>query len=82
MSKDMDSFFEKIGMPNVLSIAYPYGQFNAKIVNEALVQGYKLGFTINPGFVYQDSSHMTLKRMAIMPGKSLSKFKAILSERG
>ncbi|WP_213973941.1 polysaccharide deacetylase family protein [Tepidanaerobacter acetatoxydans] len=31
--KDMDSFFEKIGMPKVLSIAYPYGQFNAKIVN-------------------------------------------------
>ena len=79
--RDMDSFFEKIGMPKVLSIAYPYGQFNAKIVNEALVQGYKLGFTVNPGFVYQDSSPMTLNRMVIFPGKSLSEFKAMLRGR-
>lgn len=78
--ENMKDFFEKIGAPKVLSMAYPYGQYNDKIVTSAVIEGYKLGFTVTSGFVYQDSSPMALNRIIISPGISLDKFKALIQD--
>lgn len=78
--EDMKGFFDKAGAPKVLSIAYPYGQYDEKIVTSAVVEGYKLGFTVTSGFIYQDSSPMTLNRIIVPPGIGLDKFKTLIND--
>jgi peptidoglycan/xylan/chitin deacetylase (PgdA/CDA1 family) len=88
MSKDrifldfeqVNEVFADIGLPKPKSIAYPYGKFNDVSITAAETNGYKLGFTVSKGYIYQDSHPMTLNRIIVPSGTTTEKFKTLLQD--
>lgn len=78
--EQVNEVFDEIGLLKPRSIAYPYGKFNDVSVKAAETNGYKLGFTVSKGFVYQDSPPMTLNRIIIPPDTTPDKFRALLQD--
>jgi peptidoglycan/xylan/chitin deacetylase (PgdA/CDA1 family) len=78
--EQVNNVFNKIGLSNPISIAYPFGKFNDAWVTAAKVYDYKLGFTVNKGFVYQDSPPMNLNRIIVPPDTTPEKFRALLQD--
>lgn len=70
--------FTRNGIPAPIAVAYPYGKFNSTVLEAAKRFGYKLGFTIQDGFVYQSSYPFTLNRIIVPPGTDIARFKALL----
>lgn len=72
--------FTQNSLPSPTAIAYPYGKFNSAVLKAAKSFGYKLGFTIRDGFVYQSSYPYTLNRNIVPPGTDIPRFKALLKD--
>ena len=72
--------FNKLGLPNPRSIAYPFGGFDEKTVKAAEAIGLKLGFTVKKGFLNQDSPAMTLNRIIIPANTTSDEFKLLLED--
>lgn len=47
------------------AIAYPYGRYDARVVDAATKAGYALGFSVTPGFNRPDAPRMALRRLDI-----------------
>ncbi len=60
-------------------IAYPYGAYNGRVINILKSQGYKLGFTIEKGYVTKDTDPFRIPRFGINPWTSFSDFKKIVN---
>ncbi|QPK65315.1 polysaccharide deacetylase family protein [Methylomonas sp. LL1] len=58
----------------VISLAYPYGQYNASVVSAARSAGYRIAFTTHSGFGLVNDDLMQVRRISIMAGDSLSIF--------
>lgn len=78
--KKISVLFDKIGLPQPKSIAYPFGKSNDISIESAKISGYNLGFTVNYGFVYQDSTPMLLNRIIVPANTSTGEFKALLQD--
>ncbi len=70
--------FLKNGFPAPTAIAYPFGRSNKNVLNAAKACGHKMGFTINQGYVYQNSDPMLLNRIVVKPGTWPGKLSKLL----
>lgn len=59
--------------------AYPYGRFNAEVLNEVRRAGYVAAFTTQQGWLLQTSSRWTLPRTYVDRDDSLAQFAARLT---
>jgi len=78
--KEIRVLFDKLGLPHPKSIAYPFGKTNDISIEFAKINGYNLGFTVNYGFVYQDSHPMLLNRVIVPANTRIDEFKALLQD--
>ncbi|NLZ52264.1 MAG: polysaccharide deacetylase family protein, partial [Thermoanaerobacteraceae bacterium] len=78
--KKVSVLFDQIGLPQPKSISYPFGKFNDISIESAKISGYNIGFTVNHGFVYQDSTPMLLNRIIVPDNTSTDEFKALLQD--
>jgi peptidoglycan/xylan/chitin deacetylase (PgdA/CDA1 family) len=76
-----NDFCRMLGIPRPAAIAYPFGEFSPAAVKSAGAAGYRLGFTIEAGYVRTGDRPMTLKRFSIGPETSLETFINIVSGR-
>lgn len=60
---------------NVEALCFPSSRYNTKTLEIMQKLGYKLGFTTNPGRVHLGDNPLTLKRIRIPGGMSLTSFK-------
>lgn len=72
--------FKEIGIPQPTSIAYPFGRYSDNAIQAAKKSGSNIGFTVNYGFVYQDSQPMLLNRIIIPSNLEINEFKALLQD--
>jgi len=61
--------------------SYPLGQYTDQIVKMARNNGVDLAFTINKGYVTQNSNPMLLKRITVYTGITLKTFESIVTCR-
>ncbi|AHF06079.1 polysaccharide deacetylase family protein [Desulfitobacterium metallireducens] len=59
---------------NVEALCFPSSRYNTKTLEMMPRLGYKLGFTTNPGRVHLGDNPLTLKRIRIPGGMSLTSF--------
>jgi peptidoglycan/xylan/chitin deacetylase (PgdA/CDA1 family)/SAM-dependent methyltransferase len=57
-----------------LSIAAPYGEGSDRFVRIAQDCGYKVGFTVDPGFAWLGNDPLRLPRIAVLGGWSIEAF--------
>jgi len=70
---------EQILQTNVISFAYPYGEYNDAIKNIVIKAGYKLGFSItSPSFTVTGDPFM-MRRILIQKSDSMDLFKRKIS---
>ncbi|MEI2284699.1 polysaccharide deacetylase family protein [Paenibacillus polysaccharolyticus] len=50
---------------NTPYIAYPYGYFSEQMIYKLHQHGYRMGFTVRPGFVHPGDSPMVLPRLTV-----------------
>ncbi len=60
--------FIMLGIPMPYAIAYPYGVASRNAVSVASSMGYRLGFTVNPGYASPGNNTMLINRFSIHPG--------------
>ena len=60
-------------------IAYPYGQYNERLIGWLIKGNYKLGFTTKPGYVNKKSKVFELNRFVIYPKTSIKRFEEIVN---
>jgi len=58
--------------------SFPYGQYNTQLVNMLRFNGVDLAFTVNRGYVTQNSNPLLLNRFTIYSNTSLSNFQRIV----
>ncbi|MFZ5643032.1 MAG: polysaccharide deacetylase family protein [Bacillota bacterium] len=75
----LNLLLQRIGIRRVQAIAYPYGANSAAATGAALSAGYRIGFTIDEGYVRPGDSIMALKRFNIGPDVDLNKFTEIIT---
>lgn len=68
------SHLEKILNRSVTSFAYPYGLYNADILDATESAGYQVAFTTRPGFGLVNNNPLEVRRVTIFPDDSLSSF--------
>jgi peptidoglycan/xylan/chitin deacetylase (PgdA/CDA1 family) len=73
--KDSKAKIESVTNKNVLSIAYPFGDFNDNSKKAALDAGYSLAFTTNKGLANRTDNHVALDRIYVNSEYSLETFK-------
>jgi len=66
---------EEIVGHEVVSISYPLGKYNEKVVTQAKHAGYQYGFTIEPFTVDDSASEMEIGRFVVNPNMSMLKFR-------
>lgn len=76
----LNMLFEEIGIPQPTSIAYPFGRYSDNAIQAAKMSGSNIGFTVNYGFVYQDSPTMQLNRIIVPSNLEINEFKALLQD--
>jgi peptidoglycan/xylan/chitin deacetylase (PgdA/CDA1 family) len=76
--KDSKAKIESVTNKNVLSIAYPFGDFNDNSKKAALDAGYSLAFTTNKGLANRTDNHVALDRIYVNSEYSLETFKESL----
>lgn len=69
----------RIGLPKPGAIAYPYGVAGPAAVDAASSAGYKMGFTIDRGYVRPGDPVMKLMRFNIGPEMSIDDFAEVVS---
>ncbi|MFZ5648263.1 MAG: polysaccharide deacetylase family protein [Bacillota bacterium] len=82
IKKDFDKFnllMARIGLPKPSAIAYPYGAAGPVAIEAASKAGYRLGFTIERGYVSPGDPVMTLKRFNIGPDMNIDEFTSVVS---
>lgn len=73
--KDSKEKLEKVLGKKVISIAYPYGNYNEDTKKAATASGYALGFTTNRGLDKRKSNKVELERIYVSSTYSLETFK-------
>lgn len=64
----------------VISIAFPFGDYNSDTVKAAKEAGYKLAFTTNQGLSNQKTSPLELNRIYISSAYDMDTFKSLLTK--
>lgn len=72
---------EEILDKEVLSIAYPFGDFNEDSVKAAKEAGYSIAFTTNKGYANKDTNNLELNRIYVSSAFTMDQFKKRLSEK-
>jgi len=75
--EDLQKSIYRLGFPRYF--AYPYGEYNEQTIDILKELGFKLAFTIKPGYITHDNDPYSLPRFGIYPSTSLEKFKKILN---
>jgi peptidoglycan/xylan/chitin deacetylase (PgdA/CDA1 family) len=70
---------EDILCHEVVGICYPHGDYDTRVCESARQAGYKLGFTIEPKMIEQDTDPIEMGRFSVSPGDGLLKFKLKVS---
>lgn len=73
--KDSKSKIESITNKPVLSIAYPFGDYNENSEKAATAAGYSLAFTTNRGLANKSDNKVSLDRIYVSSDYSLDLFK-------
>ncbi|MFZ5597590.1 MAG: polysaccharide deacetylase family protein [Bacillota bacterium] len=84
IKRDFDKFnylCDMICIPKPFAIAYPFGEAGADAIGVASSAGYRMGFTMEKGYVRPGDPLMALNRIAIYPGIDIDKFADIVSGR-
>lgn len=63
-----NKLFAMMGIAAPRAIAYPYGVGSVNASAAAVSLGYRLGFTVNPGYVRPGDNSMYINRFSIHPG--------------
>lgn len=63
----------------VKDLAYPFGLFDVRVIEEAKEAGYRMAFTVNPGKNVPSTDPYTVHRSLIPWGQSQARFNSILS---
>ncbi|GBF35304.1 polysaccharide deacetylase [Desulfocucumis palustris] len=71
--------FIMLGIPVPHAIAYPYGVAGHNAIPVASSMGYRLGFTVNPGYAGPGSNTMLINRFSIHPGDSRQFFTDVVN---
>lgn len=62
-------------------IAYPHGSYNSRVIDIAKKHGYKLGFTIKPGYLTQSTDSFKIPRYEVSKqSMSFNRFKNIVNK--
>jgi len=69
---------EKLGRP-IIAVAYPFGQFNARVMKVTQEAGYRCAVTIEPGLRQRESELFSLHRIRISYGDTLDTFREQIS---
>lgn len=73
---------EKLGLPGrVTALAYPFGLYDRRVIEEARAAGYRLAFTINPSRVAAGDDPYTLNRYMVGAGQSTAVFQKYVRMR-
>ena len=73
--KESKRILEQLLEHEVEAISYPYGDYNLKVCAAAKQAGYKLGFTVFPSMVNQNTDPMMIGRFRVDPDESPAIFK-------
>jgi len=65
---------ESILNHTVTSFAYPYGLYNAAVIEATFAAGYQVAFTTRTGFGLVNNNPLEIRRVTIFPDDSLSTF--------
>jgi len=65
---------------DVVSLAYPFGNYNDKVIAGAEAAGYKIAFTTNRGWANSKVSPFTLNRIYCYANMGLTEFKRRLND--
>ena len=77
--KKSKEILENITGKEVLSIAYPFGDYNTDTVKAAKQAGYSLGFTTNLGLSDRSDNIFELDRIYISSNYDMNTFKALIN---
>lgn len=72
-------FCDKVGIKRPTAISYPFGVVTNNFIKTALEHGYRLGFTIKPGYVKPGHDLMKLNRFVVYPYYSIYTFGEIVN---
>ena len=61
------------------TLAYPFGQYDTKVIEAARTAGMKYGFTTKPGTVLLKDNPMTFNRQGIAPEHTIKDFERKLN---
>lgn len=77
--KNSKEILEKITGKEIISIAYPFGDYNEDTIKAAKNSGYKLAFTTNLGLSDRDDNIYELDRIYISSYYDMDAFKKLLN---
>lgn len=77
--KNSKEILEKITGKEIISIAYPFGDYNEDTIKAAKNSGYKLAFTTNLGLSDRDDNIYELDRIYISSYYDMDTFKKLLN---
>ena len=73
--KESKQALEKIIGDEVIGISYPHGAYDTRVCSFAKEANYKLGFTIEPGWVDSSTDNFKIGRISVSPNDNLTRFK-------
>ncbi len=68
-----------VGIPVSSAIAYPFGAGSKNAVEAASSMGYRMGFTVNPGYVHPGDNSMFINRFSIRSGDGREYFTRVVN---
>ncbi|PKA16370.1 polysaccharide deacetylase family protein [Leptospira haakeii] len=77
--KDSKATLEAKTGRKIQDLAYPFGLFDVRVIEEAKAAGYRMAFTVNPGKNVPGTYAYTIHRSLVTWGMSQSRFNSILS---
>ncbi|MBI3396771.1 MAG: polysaccharide deacetylase family protein [Spirochaetia bacterium] len=77
LQKSKDVLEKEVGVP-VKDLAYPFGLYDRRVIEEAQALGYRAGFTVNLGVNHRGEEPFTLSRYMVTSGTSPAAFLANL----
>lgn len=84
LQQDLQNFQQMIyglGLPQCRAIAYPFGQYSPTLLQEIERQGYKLGFTVTPGYIRPGHNPLLLNRFTVSSLLTRQQFQAIVNRQ-
>ncbi|MBE3589816.1 MAG: polysaccharide deacetylase family protein [Firmicutes bacterium] len=76
------ALFRRFHIPAPVAIAYPHGRPNLRLVPLLARDGYRVGFTVVPGWISPHDNPWLLPRWIVWPRMPLHRFAAILTHHG